>query len=284
MRCLFFYLSLLLYQAKIHSQAFYTIIDDDAYSIESIESLKKLADKKNIKVSFAVIAQKVVQNRELYRTLITYQNEGFHICNHSYSHAPSIWKNINLIKIKEEIQLSQQILDSLKFKNHDYLVFPYGKFNKYYRNNIINIASEYFNLAFDSRGNYNIFNDKKFNKFYIKRFPVRSHNDWYMTKIIINKAIKEQGWIVFMTHSHMNNFSLKQLEKIIDYCQSKGLQAYTIHEAYNTIIQYKKTSNTSHDFNFIHELKDIIYMHLITITCIIVILFTIGIILSKVQL
>lgn len=45
---LIFYLSLLLYQAKIHSQAFYTIIDDDAYSIESIESHKKISRQKKI--------------------------------------------------------------------------------------------------------------------------------------------------------------------------------------------------------------------------------------------
>lgn len=93
---LFFFLFISL--LKINSQPFYTIIDDDAANVRSIYVMKELTDKKNIKISFAVIAERVLKNKNVCDSLRVYQQEGFHICNHSYTHSTNIWKTVDLLK------------------------------------------------------------------------------------------------------------------------------------------------------------------------------------------
>lgn len=256
---LFFFLFISL--LKISSQAFYTIIDDDAANVRSIYVMKELADKKNIKISFAVIAERVLKNKSVCDLLRIYQQEGFHICNHSYTHSPDVWKTIDLQKICCELEESSRLLDSLGFNNHDYFVYPFGRFKNGERESIINLTAKYSKLAFNSRGGYNTFNTGNFNKYYINRFPLRLHDDWYVVKSLLDKAIEKNAWIVILTHSHHCDFSIKRLEKVVNYCQSKGLKAYTVHEAYQKHIQYEKSYDVSCNFDIGYEIKNALYMH-----------------------
>ena len=65
---------------EIFPQAFYTIIDDDAVSSKAIENIKKLADRKNIKITFAPVALNLIRNQVICDSLLSYQKQGFHIC------------------------------------------------------------------------------------------------------------------------------------------------------------------------------------------------------------
>ena len=89
-----------------YSQAFYTIIDDDA---ESINAIKELPDKKGIKISFAPISKRLEGNTELTDSLLSYQAQGFHICNHSYSHSSDIWKGQDLLLIGKDTERARML-------------------------------------------------------------------------------------------------------------------------------------------------------------------------------
>ena len=261
MRSILLFICFVIFSFNASSQAFYTIIDDDVTSNKSIQKIKELSDKKGIKITFAPIVRNLVSNKNICDSLLSYQEQGFHICNHSYSHSPSVWREMNLQMIEDELKLSHDILDSLGFVDHDYFVYPYGKFQDGIRDSIIFFVSNYFKLAFDSRGRYNRFDAGQFNKYYIHRFAFRSHNDWLAVKLIIDEAIEKDGWIVFLTHSGRSDFDVIKLERIINYCQSKGLRAFTVHEAYQKIVQFKESFDESQDFNLWDEILDVLYMH-----------------------
>lgn len=244
-----------------NSQAFYTIIDDDAESIKSINAIKELSDKKGIKISFAPISKRLERNKELTDSLLSYQAQGFHVCNHSYSHSSDIWKGQDLPQIGKDTERASMLLDSLGFKNHEYLVYPFGKFDKSCRDSILHFASRHFKLAFNSRGFYNDFGNGCFNKFYINRFPFRSHYDWLAVRNIIDDAAESNAWIVFLTHSYEADFNIDELERIIDYCQERGMDALTVHEAFHAKIQYEQSYEASGEFGLMDEIADMLYLH-----------------------
>lgn len=261
MKALLALVVLMLYINTATSQAFYTIIDDDAGSVESVNALKELADRKEIKISFAPIAQNLQWNKVLADTLLSYESQGFHVCNHSYSHSSSIWSGYDLLLIRDDMLNAVSVLDSLGFANHDYFVYPFGKFENPIRDSILELSANNFKLAFNSRGGYNDFKKGNFNKYYINRFPFRSHNDWFAEKAMIDKAIKDSSWIVILTHSHHPDFSLDGLERLIDYCQAKDLKAYTVHQAYLEKVQFERSYPVSDDFGIVDEAVDVIFMH-----------------------
>ncbi len=230
------FLCLSIYPLK--AQTFYTIIDDDATSVNAISEIKRIADKKNIKITFAVIAATVSSNNELCDSLLSFQEQGFHICNHSLTHRGNIWNNQDFSAIEKEMTRSSRLLDSLGFLSHNYLVYPFGKFSQKKMEHLLPIVQKDFRLAFNSRGGTCNFLD--FNRHYINRFPLRKHENISVVKYKIDKAIEQGEWIVFFTHSNMSrDFSPEYLEKVISYCQYKNLPCLTVDEAYCQLTPYK---------------------------------------------
>ena len=78
---------------------------------------------------------------------------------------------------------------------------------------------------------------------------------------MIDKAIKDSSWIVILTHSHHPDFSLNGLERLIDYCQTKGLKSYTVHQAYLEKVQLERSYSVSEDFGIVDEVVDVLFMH-----------------------
>lgn len=60
MRNILLFICFVVFSFNASSQAFYTIIDDDATSNRSIQEIKELADKKGIKITFAPIVRNLV--------------------------------------------------------------------------------------------------------------------------------------------------------------------------------------------------------------------------------
>lgn len=259
MRMILVLTALMLYMNTATSQAFYTIIDDDAGSVESVNALKELADRKEIKISFAPVAQNLQWNKVLADTLLSYESQGFHVCNHSYSHSSSIWSGYDLLLIRDDMLNAVGVLDSLGFANHDYFVYPFGKFENPIRDSILELSAKNFKLAFNSRGGFNDFKKGNFNKNYINRFPFRLHNDWFAERAMIDKAIKDSSWVVILTHSHHSDFSLDALERLIDYCQAKGLKACTVHQAYHEKVKLERSYSVSEDFGIVDEAVDVLF-------------------------
>ena len=255
---------LLLLIIEVKAKSFYTIIDDDASSAESITTIKNICDNKDIKISFAVIARNLQLNKEVKDSLISFQKQGFHICNHSLTHSKDVWNEGNYALINAELKDSQHILDSLGFVNNNYFVYPYGRFSEEKYLKILPYIKEHnYKLAFNSRGDE--CNKDDFNKFYINRFPIRRHENISVVKYKIDRAIENNSWIVFLTHSAMSrDFSSEYLSEVIDYCKERNLPCLTVDEAYKYISQ-KGENNKIHEWRNIDELYLLVEMHIIYI-------------------
>lgn len=212
---------------------FFTIIDDDAASVESIASIHKVAEEKGVKICFGVIADSILINDIICDRLLQYQNEGHQICNHSLTHG-KVWKNLSYDSILNELNTSEMVLDKLGFIDHDYFVYPWGRFNDDERKWLIPLVGRYFKLAFDSRGGSCDLNN--YNQYYIHRFPIRKHDNITIVKYEIDKAINNGDWIVFMIHSNMSrDYSSDYVSQVIDYCLSKGMQCLTVKQVYDVL-------------------------------------------------
>lgn len=111
------------------NEAIVTFVDDDAGP--GIYAIKKLADTKGIKLTFAVIATKLDIN-ERKDSLLKYQSEGFQIVSHSKTHGEAIWRkgysDFNMTTIEAEMKESKERLEAEGFTDCDFLVYPYGQF------------------------------------------------------------------------------------------------------------------------------------------------------------
>ncbi len=254
------------------AQSFFTIIDDDAQSREAVSSVNKVADRRGVKISYAVVAQKLQQDKMMVELLLEYQRQGHHICNHSLTHS-SIWKTPHEDDIKFELEQSERILDSLGFKNHNFLVYPFGKFSKSTYTWLIPLVSQKFKMAFESRGYGNDL--KKTNRYTINRLPLRKHDSRLIVRSLINETIDHHGWIVFYTHSgNSRDYSDEMLEETIAYCQERGMKCLTVKEAEELGLLDNVCVK---EWTSIDEFIYVLYMH---IEWVVLILLIIGAVIS----
>lgn len=247
-------------------QSWFTLIDDDAKSVEAISAIKTVADKHGIKMCFGVIAHDILHKPDVVNTLLGFQDKGHQVCNHSFSHDTQIWKSPNLESIENEFMRSEKVLDSLGFTNHNYLIYPWGCFKSTTRAWLLPLASRYFNLAFDARGG--VCDLQHYNRYYIHRMPLRKHENISIVKREIDKVAKTDGaWIVFLTHSAMQrDFSDGYVSDIIGYCKDKGLRNVTVDEAYNHLRAHKKLKECkTEDRTIMDEIEDFLYKHMLHI-------------------
>ena len=248
------------------SQSMFTVIDDDISSIKAIQSVKRVADKKNIKISFAATVNRLLKSREIVDTLLKYQAEGHHICNHGLTHSEQVWGHPCWDDIKEEVAKAKSTLDSLGFKDNDYLVYPFGKYGKRQRESLEKSVPKMFRLAFNSRGHFNDLDH--FNRYYIERLPVRKFNSISAVEFYIDKACEANGWIVLMNHSGKSrDYKPEFLEKIIDICLEMGMKPVTVDQAYNILKERgvidddNKSLAPTQDYGLAFEIQDNIFLN-----------------------
>lgn len=249
-----------------NAQPLFTVIDDDISSVKAIQSVKQLADQKGIKISFAATVNRLVKHPEIADTLLKFQAEGHHICNHGWTHSEKVWENPFWKDIEQEVKMAKVALDSLGFKNTDYLVYPFGKYDKEQRLDLEKNVPKFFRLAFNSRGHYNDLDN--FNRFYIERLPVRKFNSISAVKSYIDDACKCNGWLVFMNHSGKSrDYSTEFLENIIDYCLEKGMKPVTVDQAYHILKEKgiiddnSKSLAPTQDYGIAYEIKDNLFLN-----------------------
>lgn len=93
------------FSMSAHSQSYYTIIDDDVSSPQAVVSVKKIADKYGIKITYAATASKL-HNKKLADLLLQYQKEGHQIIEHGWTHSPRVWKEPIWENCKKELDKS----------------------------------------------------------------------------------------------------------------------------------------------------------------------------------
>lgn len=245
----------------LNAQSYFTLIDDDAHSVLSIREIEMIASERNINVCFGVVAKELKENSDIISELLLYQDEGHQIINHSFTHDGCIWQNPTRKSIDNEIVKSTEILDSLGFTNHDYFVYPWGRFERNVREWLLMEISPKFKLAFNSRGGS--ISLSNYNRYYINRYPLRKHDNISIVKYDIDKAMANKEWIVFLTHSGMTrDFDSQYVREVVDYCLQKGMKCITVKEAYDMLIKTSRlrTDETT-DWTKRDEIIYLLYMH-----------------------
>ena len=241
-----------------------TVIDDDSISEKSIRSVKNVADRCGIKITFAPVAAYLVKNPKTADLLRQYVREGHEIASHSLSHRSDVWKNgkgPDMKVIEYEMAESERIFKSFQLYPKSF-VYPFGNFPAEHRRSIFDIVRRYYPLAFNARGDINL--PGKMYPLYISRHPLRCHNSLFMMKRLIDEAAAaEKSWVVILTHSGKSDFSPEMLEKIIRYAQKSGAVFLPASEAWKTVCSWPVMQEDQiPDYSLLKDLLNAAYFHL----------------------
>ncbi len=252
---------LLLFAATLaHAQGFFTVVDDDAASIDAISSIEAVARARGVKICVGVVAARVVKDQQLQEKLLEYQASGHQICNHSLTHGIGVWTDCDPDAMEKEIEESRAILERLGFRQTDYFIYPFGCFSEDQFARIFPVVSRHHKLALNSRGRYNL---PGANAYYLDRLALRKMNDLSMVKRVIDAAWKDNGWIVFLTHSGIpRDFDPAYVGQVMDYCLSMGMKSCTLEEYYRLHGDAFVASAVIDEYSAWDEGKDVLYLNL----------------------
>ena len=241
-----------------------TIIDDDARSEQAIESVKEVADRCGVKVTFAPVAAFLKQNSKIAERLLQYVSEGHEIASHSLTHSPKIWKAgaaTDIQAIENEMIESEEIFHSFGLQPKTF-VYPYGNFPRDVRSDIFRTVGKYYSVAFNARGDINL--PGEIHPLYISRHPLRKHNSLFMTEHLIDEAVKaDSSWVVILTHSANSDFSPEMLENIIRYAQQSGAVFLTASAAWQQVKTWSMMSEDQiPDYSRFGDYVNAAYFHL----------------------
>lgn len=235
-----------------------TFIDDDAYP-QVLTKLKPLSETYGIPFVVAAVSNRVdVQSYSLTSAqLRELQDAGWEISSHTHTHGHLGDKT----DVDQEFELSEskRILESMGLKITT-VCYPFGSYNenthkfvrKYYRSGrttdklgrINGTPLETYDMVVTPLGSW-------FDTMPNPPFPTNSL-EFY--KYQVDKAIAENGWLIFMTHVGGNNqhddIQQGYLEQTIQYIKAKGVEVVTYDEGLNRrgnivdIGRYKMTDTT----------------------------------------
>ena len=241
-----------------------TVIDDDAHSVEAIQTVKNIGDRCGIKITFAAIAAYLERKPEVTNELRKYEEEGHEIASHSLTHNPAIWKvdnAINIQSIEHEVIEAEEVFRRLALHPKSF-VYPYGKFPSNARKVIFDVVGRFYPVAFNACGDINL--PQNTYPLYISRHPLRKHNSMFMTKKLIDQAVsKDKSWLVILSHSANSDFSAERLEKTIRYAQESGAIFLPASEAWEEIKTWTMIpENQISDYSRLADYANALYFHL----------------------
>ena len=223
--------------------AIVTFIDDDCY--ESVSKWVEIANKKRIKLSFAMVKDWVGTNRYCSIDEVkSLQNNGHDILNHTKSHINN-W-NITNSEIRTEIEENIKYMKDNGLGGYDILVYPGTVPNE----------SRYKSITRE-KCRYGIANtyqstDKVQDSFYMKRID-SDYRTLIQLKAIVDQAIIDKQWVLIMTHSwrpqgdvnSTGTFSIEKISQLIDYIKGKNIPILKFTDAE----KYKGNSVAIGDYN-----------------------------------
>lgn len=190
-----------------------SIIDDDART-DFLDTWLPLLQNKDFKIDIAAITNLVDKHSahmswEQLRDLKN--NYQVDIINHSHTHPH--FDTLQESEIRQEFEISKQELFDRGFYSGDVFVYPAGRNN--YR--VRQIAKDYFKGAFFDKGGNNYPPFVQFNLRRAVMFNQDSFTDLETLEYYIDRAVENNGWVVFITHSQFAGFDPVKVEHIIDY-------------------------------------------------------------------
>jgi len=218
------------------SKTIVSIIDDDTASVSAVKCVREMAERNGAKATFAAIAKTVEKNPELAEYLRDCVAAGHEVASHSYSHRDSVWNRSGpragfADAMEKEMDKADAVFSASGLKPTAF-VYPFGNFKgEDYRRQIFEIVGRRFPIAFDSRGGMTTPDD--YHPLCIGRFPMRSHNHRFMVERWLREAAGKDGdkWIVLMTHSGKDDFSIADLESFVKCAKSLGCEFMTASAA-----------------------------------------------------
>ena len=246
-----------------------SIIDDDTVSVSAVKSVREMAERNGVKATFAAIAKNVEKNQELAEYLRDCVAAGHEIASHSYSHRAGVWNRAEPAgedfaeAMEKDMDKADAVFADAGLKPTAF-VYPYGNFKgKEYRKRIFEVAGKRFPIAFDSRGGTTTPDD--YHPLCIGRFPMRSHNHRFMVERWLRDAAKKDGdkWIVLMTHSGKDDFSINDLESFVKCAKSIGCEFMTASAAAEMWQKrgWMPSTRLKAEYSRIDEVVDLVKFH-----------------------
>ena len=246
-----------------------TIIDDDTVSVSAVKKVRDMAERNNVKATFAAIARNVEKNPDIAEYLRGCVAAGHEIASHSYAHGAGVWSRSGPsgdgfeAEIEKDLDKADAAFAAAGLKPSAF-VYPYGNFKGLdYRKRIFEIVGKRFPIAFDSRGGVTVPDD--YHPLCIGRFPMRSHNHRFMVERSLRDAAKKDGdkWIVLMTHSGKDDFSIDDLESFVKCAKSIGCEFMTASAAAETWRKsgWEPSANPKAEYSRKDEITDLIRFH-----------------------
>ena len=180
---------------------------------------------------------------DIIKTLLSYQSEGYHIANHTYSHG-GMWNDgASAYNVKEcESDAIKAICDLNKagFIDTNYLVYPFGTATVGTKS----IAKKWFESGI--RSNYGdginhltSVSRLDVNRRFIKLNALTDNNKIVSDELlsyykwIIDSAYENGDWIVFGTHAYSSSeYDENLIRRVIRYAIYKGFDVQTLNQAF----------------------------------------------------
>ena len=208
-----------------------TFIDDDGRT-ELRQKWEPILKEKKNKLTIALVTDwletkqpTVLQWDEIHKWEEEYGVE-FVSHMHTHPHASQLTDE----QIDYEFKTARDIL---KRENLTYniIVQPFGENT----DSVREISRRYARANFGIKDEINI---TPYNTFRMNRVPLGedTYNTFEQYKEKIDKAIQENGWLVFKSHSQYETFDANQIElikQIIDYCRENDVLEVTLEEGLN---------------------------------------------------
>lgn len=206
-----------------------TLTFDDCYLSQKKEA-KDVLKKTQLKASFYVITDCLEQGQypEYMKTddILDLIRDGHEVSSHTKTH-PRL-NRISKEKLVEELNSSKERLNALGIDAKTF-VYPYGAYNQ-------SVVEEVKNAGYIcARSTICGFNTDKTDPYLLKCQPVYRWTPFFLIKHWINKAERENLWLILMFHQLDNTYGFygatpKMFKKIIQYISDRKIKTVTMSE------------------------------------------------------
>ena len=215
----------------------FTILDDDCNS-EVLTQWVPILEEKDFHLSLASITQRLINNPSgLYLTIeqlkMLQKDYGVEVLSHTHTH-PYL-TNISDDEVRYQINTSRKLLQDNGLEGN-IIVYPYG----YSNINVRRILKEEgFRGAVDARAREDYVIKTPVNTFNLVR-PSLMYNGTPMRPLsyftdLVDQAIAENGWIIFMSHSQFDSFDGDIIRGLIDYINARDTEWVSVNEGLDKI-------------------------------------------------
>ena len=234
-----------------YNGAIVTFVVDDCKST-FLDIAKVAFDNKGVKCTLAVVPSWIDTSGYMTMEEIKQlKNEGYEFVSHSYTHSSSIWNTLNGTndlsnvsdeKIEKDIYQAKKWLIDNNLGDGKTIVYPFGGFGTQSKR-FKKLAKKYHENGINAVGGG--YNDCPNDNMYLNRYFLNSKStNVNVVRTMIDNAITNNQLLVIGTHSLESEVYVAYIERIIEYCEEKGVPVLTFSEA----LKYKGNALSIGDY------------------------------------